>query len=274
LFVDLKNYIIPQMDNKPSLINTEDLHFNAPDGMIVHNPGNDKHYIDPSEYIILNRELLNFSRLKTNSITFKQHPLSNPVNNFSKRAMDLLFGGMITLLVLSWLIPLLALVIKMDSRGPVFFLQKRKKKDGKIFTCIKFRTMFVNGETDILPNCNENRITQVGRVLRRHYIDELPQFINVLKGDMSVIGPRPHMVFENLKYETLVQDYSLRHMIKPGITGLAQVLGYAGSTDLQKIRSRVYLDIHYLQHWSFFLDIRIIWRTLLKISGCYRQKDL
>jgi lipopolysaccharide/colanic/teichoic acid biosynthesis glycosyltransferase len=181
--------------------------------------------------------------------------------------MDFLFATLVIVLVLSWLIPLFTLLIKMDSRGPVFFLQKRKKKNGRTFTCLKFRTMYVGSDIDILPNCNEERITRLGRIMRKHFIDELPQFFNVWWGDMSVIGPRPHMVFENLKYERIVQDYALRHMVKPGISGLAQVLGYAGSTDLQKIRSRVYLDIHYIRHWSLLLDLKIMWFTIRKILG-------
>ncbi len=255
------------MDKNQPLIKKQDIYVQESDPLIVHRHGSDTSHDDQFEYINLNRELIQFSLVKSNSINEKEYPLSKHVNRFLKRALDTFIAALVILLVLSWLIPLIALLIRSDSRGPVFFLQKRKKKDGKVFTCLKFRTMFVTDESDILPNCNETRITRFGRFLRKHYIDELPQFFNVLCGDMSVIGPRPHMVFENFKYEQLVQDYSLRHTVKPGITGLAQVLGYAGSTDLQKIRSRVFLDIYYMQHWSLGLDFRIMLRTLQKIAG-------
>lgn len=257
------------MDKKPSLINKNDFDFPGSDPMNVHRHGSDKLYIDPSEYIVLNRKLTQFPLFRRNAQKSKTIPLNKPFNSTVKRLMDIIFATLVIVLVLSWLIPLFAFFIKIDSGGPIFFLQKRKKKNGKTFTCLKFRTMFVGLDIDILPNCNEERITKLGRFMRRYHIDELPQFFNVWWGDMSVIGPRPHMVLENLKYERLVQDYSLRHMIKPGITGLAQVLGYAGSTDLQKIRSRVYLDIHYIRHWSLLLDLKIMWYTILSFRGIH-----
>ena len=172
--------------------------------------------------------------------------------------------------VLSWLTPILAVVIKLSSPGPIFFLQRRNKRNGEIFTCIKFRSMVVNKEADIVPATEDDaRITRVGHFLRRYFIDELPQFINVLIGDMSVIGPRPHMISDNLRYAEMVDYYYYRHKVKPGITGLAQVLGYIGNVaeDPQKIKDRVRLDIFYWRHWSLRLDMTILFRTVGRTIG-------
>jgi len=129
--------------------------------------------------------------------------------------------------------------------------------------------MYKNADADILPaGKNDNRITPVGRFLRNHYLDELPQFFNVLWGDMSVIGPRPHMVSENVKFDGLIKNYAYRNKVKPGITGLAQVMGYVGETDnVSKMKSRVNMDIFYVRHWSPKLDIAILYRTIRKSLG-------
>lgn len=195
---------------------------------------------------------------------------TQPLNKVTKRALDLIIAIVVIVSVLSWLVPLLAICIKLGSRGPVFFLQRRNKRNGEIFTCIKFRSMVVNKEADILPAAeNDPRITKLGRFLRRYYIDELPQFLNVLWGDMSVVGPRPHMISDNLRYGEMVDHYFYRHKVKPGITGLAQVLGYVGSVgeDTQKIKDRVRLDIFYWRHWSLRLDIVILFRTIGHAMG-------
>ena len=196
-------------------------------------------------------------------------PLENTWNAGIKRCFDIIVSLVLIAGILSWLIPLLAILIKLDSRGPVFFLQKRNKNGGRFFTCIKFRSMFVNEEADTLvASENDKRITRVGKILRRYHIDELPQLLNVLTGDMSVIGPRPHMVSENIIYENLLQNYDYRHTVKPGITGLAQSLGNFGSTsDLEKVKERVRLDIQYINSWSFGMDIKILYRTALIIFG-------
>ena len=196
-------------------------------------------------------------------------PLDGFYSRFFKRTVDILLSVIIILFVLSWLIPILALLIKLDSKGPVFFLQKRNKKDAEVFTCIKLRSMVVNAEADRLPASDyDKRITALGRFLRTHYLDELPQFFNVLWGDMSIIGPRPHMISDNMKYEELLDYYSYRYKVKPGITGLAQVLGCVGSTaDVEKMRDRMNLDIFYIRHWSAILDTKIIYRTARKIAG-------
>ncbi|HEX2683455.1 MAG TPA: sugar transferase [Ferruginibacter sp.] len=198
-----------------------------------------------------------------------QQPLDNAFNRGLKRAMDILLSTVIIITVLSWLIPIIALLIKLSSRGPVFFLQKRNKRNGELFTCIKFRSMYKNADADILAaRKNDKRITPIGSFLRRHYLDELPQFFNVLWGDMSIIGPRPHMISDNVKFDELIRNYGYRHKVKPGITGLAQVLGYTGPVEsLQKMEARVNMDIFYARHWSPKIDIVILYRTICKTLG-------
>ncbi|MBD0285041.1 MAG: sugar transferase [Flavisolibacter sp.] len=196
-------------------------------------------------------------------------PLENKRNNLIKRMVDVILSTFLILTVFPWLLPLIAFFIKIDSKGPVFFLQKRNKINGKVFTCIKFRTMVVNDEADRLQASeNDRRITRVGKFLRKHYLDELPQLFNVWMGDMSIIGPRPHMISDNKKFEQLVPHYNCRHKVKPGITGLAQVLGHTGPvTDVEKMKKRVEKDIYYVYNWSFVLDTKIACRTIFKIVG-------
>jgi putative colanic acid biosynthesis UDP-glucose lipid carrier transferase len=216
-----------------------------------------------------NEALEKFIDVRSITTTLLHQPLDTLFNRMVKRSFDIFFSIIMIVLVLSWLMPIIAILIWIDTRGPVFFFQKRNKRNGELFTCIKFRSMIVNHEADILPaRRNDKRITFVGRFLRNHYIDELPQFFNVLMGDMSVIGPRPHMITDNLNYRKQIDHYERRHKGKPGITGLAQVLGYVGATEnIQKIKDRVGLDIFYLRHWSFKLDMIIIYRTFRKIIG-------
>jgi putative colanic acid biosysnthesis UDP-glucose lipid carrier transferase len=203
------------------------------------------------------------------AIYFIQLPLHKAINRFVKRAIDILVSMVIITTILSWLIPLMAILIRASSAGPVFFLQKRHKQNGAIFTCIKFRSMIVNPMADILPAAiNDKRVTPLGRFLRKTFIDELPQFFNVLWGDMSVIGPRPHMLSESLRFEEQVQHYSYREKIKPGITGLSQVMGLEGAADnIYKMKARVDMDIFYLRHWSLKLDAVILYRTIRKMAG-------
>lgn len=196
-------------------------------------------------------------------------PLDHGINQVIKRSIDLVFSVVFIAAVLSWLIPVMAILIKLDSKGPVFFLQKRNKRRGELFTCIKFRSMMNNADADILPaGKNDSRITGIGKFLRKYYLDELPQFFNVLWGDMSIIGPRPHMVSENKKFDGLIKNYGSRHKVKPGITGLAQALGYVGETDeLDKMKGRVNMDLFYIRHWSIKLDMAILYRTICKTLG-------
>jgi lipopolysaccharide/colanic/teichoic acid biosynthesis glycosyltransferase len=202
----------------------------------------------------------------------QDYPLKKNSNRYFKRAVDFLLSSVLILLVLSWLLPLMAILIKSNSKGPVLFLQKRNKKNGNFFTCIKFRTMVVNQEADTLPAIhNDGRITAIGHFLRRHHLDELPQLLNVWWGDMSLIGPRPHMVSDNIKYEELLSSYSERHYVKPGITGLAQVSGFVGAVEsLVDMKCRLEEDIYYINNWSPVMDAKIIYRTIFRMTGIRR----
>lgn len=153
--------------------------------------------------------------------------------------------------------------IKLNSQGPILFRQKRSGLAGHVFTCLKFRTMIENDEADTLQATgNDRRITRIGRFLRTNSLDELPQFINVLKGDMSVVGPRPHMVYHTEMYSAVIPSYMRRLSVKPGITGLAQVLGYRGETAaIADMAQRVRLDLWYIDHQSLRLDMWVFLRT-------------
>lgn len=192
------------------------------------------------------------------------NPLESPVNSFMKRAFDIVFSGVFLVVSPIIFIPV-AIAIKLSSPGPVFFRQARTGFMGHEFMCWKFRTMRVNADSDSLQaSKNDPRKTRVGDFLRRTSIDELPQFINVFMGDMSVVGPRPHMLKHTEDYSRLIKNYMVRHFIKPGITGWAQVRGFRGQTeDLWQMVGRIEHDIWYIEHWSFLLDIKIIVRTML-----------
>lgn len=227
-----------------------------------------------SDYVSLPREplyvdLKKFARIKDTATFQLRFPLESLWKRILKRTSDIILSTVIIVGLLSWLIPIIALLIKLDSKGPVFFLQKRNKRNGNIFTCIKFRSMIENNDADWLPATEDDeRITKFGRFLRNYFLDELPQFFNVWVGDMSFIGPRPHMVSENNKYEDIIEHYNYRHKVKPGITGLSQAMGYVGETrNVQAMRDRVQLDIFYVRHWSPWLDIKILWHTLRTIAG-------
>lgn len=211
-------------------------------------------------------ELINVGSITT---ALRFQPLDNRFNRFLKRSIDIVISLLFLIFIFSWLFPIIAVLIKLNSTGPVFFFQKRNKRNGELFNCIKFRSMYVNTDADILPaEKNDPRITLIGRFLRNSYLDELPQFLNVLWGDMSVIGPRPHMVSDNLKFDELIKNYNYRHKVKPGITGLAQVLGYVGAVeDTEEMKARVNMDIFYARHWSLKFDIVILFRTILKTLG-------
>jgi putative colanic acid biosynthesis UDP-glucose lipid carrier transferase len=184
---------------------------------------------------------------------------------FIKRSFDIVFSVIVILAILSWLIPLVSLAILVDSRGPVFFRQKRVGKGGKLFYCIKFRTMRKNAEADERPaSKNDERITRLGRFLRLANIDELPQFFNVLLGEMSVIGPRPHMITDCIRFSFVISSYSLRNLVRPGITGWAQVNGYHGPTaDYDSIIQRFYWDAMYINKVNAALDGKIMVKTFL-----------
>ena len=191
-------------------------------------------------------------------------PLDNFSNRLIKRTFDIIFSSLVILLLFSWLFPIIALLIKLDSKGSVFFIQRRTGIDNNIFNCIKFRTMQVNDDSDSKQaQTNDSRISSVGAILRKFNIDELPQFINVLLGEMSVVGPRPHMLKHTDQYSALINHYKVRHYVKPGVTGWAQVNGYRGLTDeLWKMEKRVDFDMEYLKNWNFWWDLKIIYLTV------------
>ncbi|HBT86671.1 MAG: exopolysaccharide biosynthesis polyprenyl glycosylphosphotransferase [Fermentimonas sp.] len=192
-------------------------------------------------------------------------PLDNLTFRIEKRLFDILFSLGVIVFIFSWLFPIISILIKLNSRGPVFFVQQRTGINNKTFKCYKFRTMTVNSDADSKQaQVNDARITSIGNFLRKTNIDELPQFINVLLGNMSVVGPRPHMLKHTEQYSALIEHYKVRHFVKPGITGWAQVNGYRGLTDeLWKMQKRVEFDMEYLENWSFIWDIRIIYMTVL-----------
>jgi len=198
-------------------------------------------------------------------LSLRQIPFDDPLNKFLKRSLDIIISLLVLVFILSWLTPLLAIIIKIESKGAVFFKQKRNGLDYKEFYCFKFRSMKPNPEADLHQvSKKDKRITKVGRLLRKTSFDELPQFYNVLLGDMSVVGPRPHMVSHTHMYAENVDKFMVRHFIKPGITGLAQVSGYRGEVETdQDIINRVKYDIFYLENWSLLLDIKIVIQTVL-----------
>mgnify|MGYP000229167742 FL=1 len=197
----------------------------------------------------------------------KPLPFEKQETHIQKRILDIIFSSIVCITILSWLLPILWVVIRLDSKGPLFFKQKRDGINGKQFFCYKLRSMKVNNDADkVSASKDDKRITKVGAFLRKSSLDELPQFFNVLFGDMSVVGPRPHMNAHTRKYEEEVENYLKRHTVKPGITGLAQISGYRGEViETSDIKNRVRLDIFYIENWSFILDIKIIIRTFLNI---------
>lgn len=181
-----------------------------------------------------------------------------------KRIFDVLVSVLVLVCIFPWVYVIIWMGIKLTMPGRVFFLQKRTGRGGKTFICYKFRTMQPNAEADVLQAYKgDPRITAFGKFLRNTSLDELPQFWNVLKGDMSVVGPRPHMLLHTSEYEKLIPQYVQRLAVKPGITGWAQVNGFRGETEcIDKMKKRVEYDIWYIRHWSAWLDLKIILRTV------------
>ena len=198
--------------------------------------------------------------------TTYENPLMNPVNKIVKRAFDIVVSLLILTIMLPFM-PILWLIIKTQSPGPLFFKQLRTGLDGKEFYCYKFRSMHVNEDADkVQATKDDPRKYPFGNLMRKANIDELPQFWNVLKGDMSIVGPRPHMLAHTEQYSQLIEKYMVRHFVKPGVTGWAQVTGFRGETkELWQMEGRVKRDIWYMEHWSIWLDIRIIWMTFKTI---------
>lgn len=200
-------------------------------------------------------------------LSVRNEPLQDPVNRGVKRLFDILTSGLFLLTVFPIVYLIAGIIIKIQSPGPILFKQKRNGLDGKEFYCLKFRSMHVNKDSDrIQATKNDPRKFKFGNLMRKTNIDELPQFINVFKGDMSLVGPRPHMLLHTQEYSRLIRRYMVRHLVKPGITGWAQVQGFRGETKtLDQMENRVKADIWYVENWSFGLDLRIMWRTLLNM---------
>jgi putative colanic acid biosysnthesis UDP-glucose lipid carrier transferase len=197
-------------------------------------------------------------------ISLRSEPLDDIANRIRKRVFDIMFSAFVMVFILSWLIPLLALLVKLESRGPVFFIQHRTGRNNQTFRCLKFRSMYVNNDANHKQaSRNDRRFTKIGRILRKTNLDEMPQFLNVFVGDMSIVGPRPHMLKHTEEYSAIIQKYMIRHFLKPGITGWAQVNGYRGEiTEEVHLRKRIEHDIWYMENWSVYLDLRIIFLTV------------
>ena len=208
--------------------------------------------------INLKRELLDDMEVYT---TY-EIPLAVPLNKLIKRTFDIVLS-LVFLIPTAILFPFVYVIIKLQSPGPIFFKQARTGLDGRDFNMLKFRSMHVNKDADRLQATKDDpRKYPFGNFMRKSNIDELPQFLNVLKGDMSIVGPRPHMLAHTEQYSQLIDKYMVRHFVKPGLTGWAQVTGFRGETkELWQMEGRVKCDIWYIEHWSIWLDIRIIWMT-------------
>jgi len=200
-------------------------------------------------------------------LMFRPEPLEFAVNRLAKKMFDICFSGLVILLIFPWLFPIIMLIIKIESSGPVFFRQERAGRDKRSFTCLKFRSMYMNDLANHkITKRGDSRITKFGAFIRKTSIDELPQFINVFLGDMSIVGPRPHMVNVVKEYSDLIDNYLVRQYAKPGITGWAQVNGFRGETkELIDMENRVEYDIWYIENWSLLLDVKIIIRTIINI---------
>jgi putative colanic acid biosynthesis UDP-glucose lipid carrier transferase len=201
-------------------------------------------------------------------LSLRKEPLDDVGNRIKKRVFDLVLSSLFIILVLSWLVPIVGLLIWLDNRGPVFFVQQRSGKGGKPFGCIKFRSMKVNRDANSkMATKNDSRITRLGRFLRKSSLDEMPQFFNVFMSDMSIVGPRPHMTKHTDDYSKMLNHYMIRHFLKPGITGWAQIHGFRGEIKyMEDINNRVEYDLWYLENWSLWLDTRIIAMTAFNMA--------
>jgi putative colanic acid biosynthesis UDP-glucose lipid carrier transferase len=200
-------------------------------------------------------------------ISVRPEPLENMLNRTVKRLFDVAFSLFIIIFFISWIFPILALIIKLQSSGPIFFTQERSGKDNVTFKCFKFRSMRVNNDSnEKQATRTDDRITPIGAFMRKTSLDEFPQFFNVLIGNMSVVGPRPHMISHTERYSALIDQFMVRHFLKPGITGWAQTNGFRGETKTtEDMLKRVEADVWYLENWSFLLDLKIIFLTFWNV---------
>jgi putative colanic acid biosynthesis UDP-glucose lipid carrier transferase len=197
-------------------------------------------------------------------LSLRREPLDDLGNKIKKRIFDIIVSSLVTVFILSWLIPLIGLLIKLESKGPIFFRQQRSGQDNKSFWCLKFRSMTVNDNANLVQATRgDARITKIGAFLRRTSLDEFPQFLNVLMGDMSIVGPRPHMLKHTADYSKIIDEYMIRQFLKPGITGWAQVNGFRGETKtLDQMKKRVEYDLWYMENWNMWLDLKIMFLTV------------
>lgn len=234
-----------------------------------------QHLVNLADSHLIKVKILSpFGKVETNNLSLQRYgvipvlnvnaiPLDNWMNQFTKRAFDIVFSGIAILSLCSWLFPIISLLIWLDGSGPVFFRQRRHGKNNRPFDCFKFRTMVLSKTPDHQQATKgDSRVTRLGRLLRKTSLDELPQFINVFLGDMSVVGPRPHPIKLNEEYQPNIEKFWQRHAVKPGITGLAQAKGFRGETDLNAMSGRVRLDRFYIKNWSLLLDLKIISLTI------------
>ncbi|MFT7155084.1 MAG: putative colanic acid biosynthesis UDP-glucose lipid carrier transferase [Parvicella sp.] len=235
-----------------------------------------KRLIDFAENNLIKVKIVSqFSKLGNKSLSIQRYgdipiinvgaiPLDNRSNQVIKRFFDIIFSSLVLIFIFSWLIPIIGLFIKLESNGPIFFKQSRNGRENHPFLCWKFRTMVINNESDSKQATKyDPRITRIGAILRKTSIDELPQFINVFIGDMSVVGPRPHPIKLNEQFQPKIDRFIQRHAVKPGITGLAQAKGFRGETSVfSDMSGRVRLDRFYVKNWSLVLDVKIIVLTM------------
>lgn len=228
---------------------------------------------------LVDHDVNNFFIKKIESVPYiniNKLPLDGLLNQFLKRSFDIVFSVLSIVFFLSWMVPLFGLMIKLSSRGSIFFIQKREGYKGTYFNCFKFRTMVLNPDADsVWADDNDMRLTKIGRFLRLTALDEMPQFFNVLFGDMSVVGPRPHPLNLNKEYEKKLIGFNKRHRFKPGITGLAQAKGYSGFISKAKDMSdRIKMDIFYFKNWSLLLDLKIVLMTVVKMLTNLKFKPI
>ena len=224
-------------------------------------------YIVPEFYRNVKKSMVMEMMESIPLLTIRREPLQSMYNRCLKRAFDLLFSSVVLLTIYPILYVILGVLIKLSSPGPILFRQKRTGLYGRDFECYKFRTMRVNAEADTMQAVKDDpRKTRIGNFLRKSNLDEFPQFVNVFLGDMSVVGPRPHMLKHTEQYSALIDKYMVRHLVKPGVTGWAQVTGYRGETKtLEQMEGRVKRDVWYIENWTFFLDLKIIVVTVLNM---------
>lgn len=225
-------------------------------------PVNIKFIPNLAGFSYLNTTLVNYDLIPVIEVT--QGPLSQFYNRWIKRLFDMALSGFVILCVLSWLIPLLWFIYQITGQGSLFFIQKRSGLNNRTFSCIKFRTMVAHPDAEFMQASEQDpRVTALGKILRRTNVDELPQFINVLMNQMSVVGPRPHMLSHTERYKLMADKFMIRQTVKPGITGLAQVRGYRGEIrNHEDLTGRVRLDLFYMERWRLWLDVKIILLTL------------